>query len=159
MFPSELKSESSNSMFSISPSRLLRNSSGMTLLEIMIVLVILGGLIGVLATQVTSRLGKARVQEAKIQMSEIHKALDMYYTDCGHYPTAEAGLKALVEANSDCSNWGPDPYLKKTPKDPWGSEFIYEMQDGRPFIMSYGADQREQGTGLNADITSNDLDR
>lgn len=135
------------------------NNRGMTLLEIMIVLVILGGLIGVLATQVTSRLGKARVQEAKIQMSEIHKALDMYYTDCGSYPTAEQGLGALVEAQSSCSNWGPDPYLKNMPKDPWGSPFTYEVKDGRPFLITLGEGGREGGTGLNADITSDDLDR
>src|SRR5690606_28140939 len=89
--------------------RALQSERGMTLLEIMIVLVILGGLIGVLATQVTSRLGKARTQEAKIQMSELHKALDMYYTDCGSYPSTEQGLEALIQANPDCSNWGPDP--------------------------------------------------
>lgn len=137
--------------------RYLSNQKGMTLLEIMIVLVILSGLIGVLATQVTSRLGKARVQEAKIQMSEIQKALDMFYTECGFYPATEQGLGALVEAPSNCSNWGPDPYLKKTPKDPWGQNFIYELQNGRPFLASLGEDQREGGTGLAADITSEEL--
>ena len=135
----------------------LKNAKGMTLLEIMIVLVILSGLIGVLATQVTSRLGKARVQEAKIQMSEIQKALDMFYTECGFYPSTEQGLNALVEQPSNCSNWGPDPYLKKMPKDPWGQNFIYELQNGRPFLVSLGEDQREGGSGLAADITSDDL--
>lgn len=150
-----------NSLFKINHPALgrIRNSKGMTLLEIMIVLVILSGLIGVLATQVTKRLGKARVQEAKIQMSEIQKALDMFYTDCGFYPSTEQGLNALVQAPDGCSNWGPDSYLKNIPKDPWGSDFIYENQNGSPFLMSYGEDKREGGTALNADITSDDLNR
>ena len=136
--------------------QILKSNKGMTLLEIMIVLVILRGLIGVLATQVTSRLGKARVQEAKIQMSEIQKALDMFYTDCGFYPTTEQGLQVLVEAPTNCNNWGPDPYLKNMPKDPWQNEFIYESSGGAPTLISLGEGGREGGTGLEADISSND---
>ncbi len=134
----------------------LRNSKGMTLLEIMIVLVILSGLIGVLATQVTKQLGKARVKQARIQMSEIMKSLDMFYTDCGFYPSADQGLQALVEAPSECRNWGPDPYLKSVPKDPWGTEFIYESSGGPPTIISLGEGKREGGTGLEADISTAD---
>src|SRR4051812_38426368 len=103
----------------------VRNEKGMTLLEIMIVLVILGGLIAILATQVQGRLKTAKIRQAKIQISEIGKALDMYFTDCNQYPSTEEGLQALVQAPSTCSNWGPDPYLKKVQKDPWNGDFIY----------------------------------
>lgn len=135
--------------------KVLKNSRGMTLLEIMIVLAILGGLVAVLAGQVTSRLAKARVKEAKIQIAEIGKSLDMFYTDCGYYP--EEGLGALIEADSNCPNWGPDPYLKRVPKDPWGSEFIYEYENGSYILISYGADRREGGAKLDKDISSEDL--
>ncbi len=127
----------------------------MTLLEIMIVLAILGGLITILAGQVTSRLAAARVKEAKIQMSEIGKALDMFYTDCGSYP--ETGLEDLIEQPSSCSNWGPDSYLKRLPKDPWGRAFDYEYESGSYVLISYGEDKKPGGKGTAKDITSEEL--
>ncbi len=126
----------------------------MTLLEIMIVLVILGGLIAILAGQVQGRLKKAKINQARIQIAEYGKALDMFYTDCNSYPSPEEGLNALMEAPGSCSNWGPDPYLKKLAKDPWGGEFIYESTGGNYVLRSLGSDKREGGSGDAADISS-----
>ncbi|MCB0356785.1 MAG: type II secretion system major pseudopilin GspG, partial [Bdellovibrionales bacterium] len=128
----------------------LLNNKGMTLLEIMIVLAILGGLITILAGQVTQRLAAARVKEAKIQIAELGKALDMFYTDCGFYP--EGGLEELVNAPSNCPNWGPDPYLKKVPKDPWGNDYDYQYEDGSYVLFSYGEDRKPGGDGTAKDI-------
>ncbi len=136
---------------------MIRNNKGMTLLEIMIVLVILGSLVGILAVQVQSRLKRARINQAKIQIGEIGKALDMYYTDCGSYPPTDAGLMALVEPQSSCSNWGPDPYIKRAPKDPWNNEFVYETTGGSYTLISLGADGRIGGAADAADISSEDL--
>ena len=133
---------------------MIRNNKGMTLLEIMIVLVILGGLIAILATSVQGSLKKAKMRQAKIQISEYGKALDMYYQDCNGYPTSEEGLNALMVAPSTCANWGPDPYLKKVNKDPWGGDFIYESQGNAYVLKSLGSDKREGGAGDAADITN-----
>ncbi len=133
---------------------MIRNNKGMTLLEIMIVLVILGGLIVILAGQVTGRLKSAKIRQAKIQIAEYGKALDLYFTDCNGYPSTEEGLEALVTAPSSCSNWGPDPYIKKVNKDPWGNDFIYESTGNTYILKSLGSDRREGGTGDAADITS-----
>ena len=132
-----------------------KNQKGMTLVEIMIVLAILGGLIAVLSSSVVKQLSKARIKEAKIQMSEIGKALDMFYTDCGFYP--QEGLNDLLEARSDCNNWGPDAYLPKMPKDPWNREFEYENSGGSFILRCLGQDGREGGEGEAADISSEDL--
>lgn len=135
----------------------IKNSKGMTLLEIMIVLAILGGLITILATQVTKQLGKSRAKQAKIHISQIGNALDMYYTDCGFYPQT---LDALWNQSPDCSNWGPDPYLKKPSgdalRDPWNKEYIYEVNGGNYTLMSLGEDGREGGSGNAADISNQD---
>ena len=133
---------------------MIRNNKGMTLLEIMIVLVILGGLIAILATSVQGSLKKAKMRQAKIQISEYGKALDMYYQDCNGYPTSDEGLNALMAAPASCANWGPDPYLKKLNKDPWGGDFIYESQGNAYVLKSLGSDKREGGTGDAADITN-----
>jgi general secretion pathway protein G len=133
--------------------QLLKNKKGMTLLEIMIVLAILAGLIAVLASQVNGRLKKARINEARIQIGEYGKALDMFYTDCGFYPTE---LSALLVAPSNCSNWGPDPYVKKLSKDPWSHDFVYETNGASFKLKSYGADGKEGGEKDAADITNED---
>ncbi len=133
---------------------MIRNNKGMTLLEIMIVLVILGGLIAILATQVQGRLKKAKINQAKIQIAEYSKALDLYYTDCNRYPTTEEGMQALLTAPSSCSNWGPDPYLKKLMKDPWNGDFGYESAGNTFVLRSLGSDGREGGAGDAADVSS-----
>ncbi len=46
--------------------KMLRSSSGMTLIEIMIVLVILGGLMALLSGQFTGQLQKSKVSTTKI---------------------------------------------------------------------------------------------
>src|SRR5262249_42149268 len=134
----------------------LRDSSGMTLLEIMIVLAILAGLIAVLATQVNSRLKKAKMNEAKIQIGEYSKALDMFYTDCGFYPHSEQGVAARVQAPSNCPNWGPDAYVKKIKDDPWNHPFIYESSGNAFKLKSFGSDGKEGGTGDAQDISNED---
>ena len=138
----------------------VRNARGLTLVEIMIVLAIIGGLMALLAPRVAANLNKAKIREARLQMGEIGKALDMYYTDCGAYPTTEQGLNALLQqpaGEPGCSNWGPEAYLKKNLlKDPWNKEFIYEQTPSSYVIRSLGKDGREGGTGIDADLSTED---
>ena len=155
-----MKQQLNNLLSLKSKNSVLKNNKGMTLLEIMIVLVILGGLIASLVTVVMGRLESARIKETKIQMAELSKALDLYNGDCMNYPTTDQGLGALIEAPTSeptCSSWGPSPYIRKFPKDAWGKEFIYENQGGTYVIMSLGKDGREGGTGENQDISSENL--
>jgi len=129
--------------------KILRNQAGMTLVEIMIVLIIIGGLATILATQLIPQLGKAKVKQAKIQMGEISKSLDMFYTDCGYYPD---NLEGLVEAPESCSTWGPQAYQKNLPMDPWNSEYLYEPSGGSYSLLSLGQDRMEGGEALDKDI-------
>lgn len=137
---------------------MLRNAKGMTILEIMIVIAIVGGLMGILGNTVLGQLKKAKIKQAKIQIAEMGKALDMFYTDCGFYPGSDAGLEALVdESAANCDNWGPDPYVKKVDRDPWNNDFIYEVEGNSYILRSLGADREEGGKGENKDISSEDL--
>ena len=129
----------------------------MTLIEIMIVIAILGGLMAILGQTVMGRLKKANMNQAKILIGEVSKALDMYYTDCSSYPTTEEGLQALLAKPASCNSWGPEPYLKKMNKDPWGGELQYESHGNSYTIRSLGADKREGGTGDGEDISSDKL--
>ena len=136
------------------------DQAGMTLIEIMLVLAILGGLITVLGSQVMGYLEKSRVDNAKIQLREIGKALDMYNMGCGSYPTTDQGLAALQKSPGEeaCPNWGPEPYVKKEPKDPWNRPLVYESADGSEFTLkSLGKDKKEGGEEYNKDIEYGDL--
>jgi general secretion pathway protein G len=86
---------------------------------------------------------------------EIRFFLDMYYTDCGHYPSTHEGLDALMhKVDGHCPNWGPLPYADQLPKDPWGHFWSYTAGgDGQSFeLKSLGSDNKEGGAGDGLDI-------
>ena len=129
----------------------ISNNRGMTLIEIMIVIGIIAGISTALITNVMGSRAKAQISQAKIKMSAIASALDLYSVDCGDYPD---DLEGLMEATSSCDSWGPEPYLKgkKVFMDPWNNKYIYE-KDGSDFeLLSLGEDKREGGEGADADI-------
>ena len=135
------------------------NQSGMTLIEIMIVIAIIAGLMAVLGGQVMSSFNKSRVQNTKISMQEIKKALDQYNLSCNSYPTTDQGMMALVKdpGKDVCGNWG-EPYVKeKQLKDQWNHLFLYESDGQKVTLRSLGADGKEGGEGYNADISLDDL--
>jgi len=136
--------------------RKLKSEKGMTLIEIMIVMAILAGIASALVGVVKNSFIKSKIKTARLIISETSKALELYYTDCGFYPTADDGLDALLNASDACSDWGPEPYIKKLPKDPWGSELVYDS-DGSTFtLVSLGGNRKEGGKGADADISSED---
>ena len=130
------------------------NQKGMTLIEIMIVLIIIGGLASVLAPNVMRQLRRGNIDTAKIQIREIGKQLNLFYADCGFYPD---DLESLVEAPDNCPSWGPESYMKKLPKDPWNAGYVYELKGSDYVLTSEGADKRPGGTGSDKDISSADL--
>jgi len=130
------------------------NEQGMTLIEILIVLAIIASMMAFLVPGVTRQLDKSKVQETKIQIGQIMNALNLYYTDCGKFPSS---LEGLIQADSDCPNWGPEPYLKKAPKDAWNRPFQYSLDGNQYTIISLGADGREGGDGYAKDISSEDV--
>ena len=135
-----------------------RNDKGFTLIEIMIVLVILGGLMAILGTSVIDKLNKSRQKEAYIQIKSLSNELNQYNLDCQTFPSSEQGLQALAQSPGaeGCPNWGPEPYIKQVPKDPWGHAYIYESDGGKFTITSYGKDGKPGGTGYDRDISSED---
>lgn len=135
---------------------LLKNRRGMTLIEIMIVLAIIGSIAALLLPAVTGQLDKSKVKEARIQMTQVVNALSMYYTDCGKYPQS---LEGLTTADANCSNWGPQPYYSKKLKDPFNNDFVYELNGSEYSLKSLGKDGREGGSGYDKDITLDDLDK
>ena len=136
-----------------------RRARGMTLIEILVVLVLIGIVLGIVGGNFIGRGEKAKADAAKIEIGQIGQALDLYKLETGRYPTSGEGLQALVAAPAGANNWN-GPYWKKTqiPKDPWGNDYRYTSpgQKGAYDIVSLGADGKEGGEGANKDITSAD---
>jgi general secretion pathway protein G len=135
----------------------LKGSSGFTLIEMLVVLVIIGLIMGLVGPRVLSYLTDARIKATKLQIEALGSALDLYYLDNGRYPSSSEGLEALVRRPANSGSWN-GPYLKGAvvPVDPWKNNYTYRSpgEDSPYDIMSYGADGREGGTGNAADIKS-----
>ena len=132
-------------------------SAGMTLIEILVVLVLIGIVMGILGGNFIGKGEKAKADAAKIEIGQVGQTLDLYKLEIGRYPTTQEGLNALITAPAGVTNWN-GPYWKKTtvPKDPWGNEYKYvSPAPNAPYeISSLGADGKEGGEGPNKDITS-----
>lgn len=130
---------------------------GFTLLELLIVIAILGLLGTLTAIQLSSYLGRAKGDTAKLQVDQLVAALDLYRIDVGRLPTGEEGLGALLQSPAGAANWR-GPYLRKVEAtlDPWGRAYLYRRpgERGEYDVMSYGADGRPGGTGEDADVSN-----
>lgn len=132
----------------------MKRVRGFTLLELLVVMVIIGLLVGYVGPRYFSQLGKSEVNAAQAQIDAIETALDIYRLDMGRYPSQEENLNALLEAPENASRW-QGPYLEKSiPADPWGQPYIYRFpgERGEFDLFSYGADGQPGGDGNDADI-------
>ena len=146
-------------MFATSPQRNIarQHSSGFTLLELLVVIVIIGLLAAYVGPKYFAQLGKSEVTVAKAQMESFEKSLDTYRLDVGRYPTTEEGMAALMAAPPTAATKWNGPYLKKAvPLDPWGNAYVYRSPGAKADyeIVSTGKDGQPGGTGENADIVT-----
>jgi general secretion pathway protein G len=109
----------------------------------------IGALALVAVPTVTRELHMSERAAAEASVVTLRSALDDYAVEnLGHYPES---LEVLVT---------PDElgrrYLNRetVPLDPWGNPYLYALVDGRPRIVSYGADGVPGGEGDDADVDS-----
>jgi general secretion pathway protein G len=130
---------------------------GMTLIEILVVLVLIGVVLGIVGGNFIGKGEKAKADAAKIEIGQISQTLDLYKLEIGRYPTTQEGLQALIAGPAGVTNWN-GPYWKRStvPKDPWGNEYKYvsPAQNAPYEIISLGADGKEGGEGPNKDLSS-----
>lgn len=133
---------------------------GFTLVEMLVVITIIGLIMGLIGPRVLNYLSESKVKAARIQLQSFSSALDLFYLDAGRYPSSSEGLSALMQRAPGVAAWN-GPYLKgnSLPNDPWNHSYMYRSpgEHGPYEIISYGADGQEGGSGLAADISSENL--
>ena len=129
---------------------------GFTLVELVVVIAIIGILASIVIGRFAGKTDQAKVATAKAHISQFESAVIEFQAHCNRLPNA---LDELVNKPGDCPNWLEGGYLKgKTvPKDPWGRDYVYKVQGSSFEIISLGADGKEGGTGVDADISSQNL--
>lgn len=96
---------------------------GFTLVEIMLVVIIIGILVAMVMPRLAGRSEEARLSVARADIdANLAMALDLYELDTGTFPSSLNDLRAKP---SGTTNWR-GPYLKKTPLDPWGRQYVYK---------------------------------
>jgi len=124
------------------------------------VIVIIGLLAGVAVVSYRSTRKGAEIKTTRALLRQVEDALERYNLDVKQYPTEDQGLAALLtkptyddEAREKLWNGA---YIKKTPKDAWGNELMYQpvdeaaatTEDGAPIkpykLYSKGPDGQEE---------------
>lgn len=123
-------------------------SSGFTLMEMLLVIVIIGVLAGAVVTSLSGRSEQARITRAQADITgNLSLALDLFESDTGRYPTNDEGLEALME-NPGVTGWR-GPYLKTGLRpDPWGNEYIYARDTEYPerYVLHSSGPDGQTGT-------------
>lgn len=97
---------------------------GFTLIELMVVIVILGLLIGLVGTNVWNMLFSSTRDTAKMQMRNIGQSIDMYKA---RNRTLPKSLEELTQADPSTG----EPFMEKIPLDPWGQAYDFRVVDAR----------------------------
>lgn len=139
-----------------------KQEQGFTLIEILIAVVIIGILASLIGPSLFNNVSDAKQEAARNQLDVFKLALDDYRLDTGDYPTTQQGLEALTEKPTTPpvpENWS-GPYLDhhQVPLDPWGNKYHYQYppqhRQYKYDLYSYGKDNKEGGSGEDADVTN-----
>ena len=131
---------------------------GITLIELIVVMTIVGILAALIVPRLVGRIGGARQRVAQSNIAALEAKVVEFQIDCSRFPTAQEGLRALVRAPADVASSWKGPYVKeKDILDPWGVEYVYRSpgRHNQDFdIVTYGRDGREGGEGEDADVVN-----
>ena len=128
---------------------------GMTLVEVLAVVVILGLLAGTLVVGFGGAFAQGKSELAKTGVATVAERVEAYNITKSGWPRT---LDDLLSGSATPSDSFFLPESAAT--DPWGNRYVLIVPgpDGFPFeVVSYGADGLEGGSGEDADVSSVNL--
>lgn len=130
----------------------LHSERGLTLVEIIVVLIILSIVGTFLMSNVLGAGDKAKLKITQLQMTQLKGAIDQYQLMHNSLPNRIDDLIRCDEkAGAGCFPVANEDQIK----DAWGTTFAYSLETGsrRYKITSYGGDAKQGGTGYDGDIS------
>ena len=124
---------------------------GFSLIEIILVVVLIGGIVAFAASRILGGGDRAKHNLAEAQVQTLAEKIQQFEMDTGNLPNS---LDDLVKPPGGASGW-LGPYAKDSElKDPWNHPYAYTMPgEGKPFdLVSLGADGQAGGDSVDADI-------
>lgn len=135
--------------------RLANEEAGLTLVEIIAVIILLGVIIAVFGGGIFSQVEGAKAKLNVAKMDTVAQKLSLYKLQFGKYP---AQLKDLVEPSSEVKDSGElfTPLLgEEDLLDVWKNPYLYKTENNRRSfeLSTYGEDGKSGGEGAAQDVT------
>lgn len=128
-----------------------RAQRGFSLIEIILVVVLIGGIVAFAASRILGGGDRAKANLARAQVQTLAEKVQQYEMDTGSLPPA---LEALVDNTGNAAGW-LGPYAKAGElKDPWNHPYVYRVPGaGQAFdLVSLGKDGQAGGESVDADV-------
>lgn len=134
---------------------MLRSQRGITLVELLAVIVLIGIIMAVVAKGIFGQAASAQARTNMIRMEKLKQSLELFRLEYGRYP---GQIADLVKPSSEMRDTGKlfTPYASPDElQDVWKHDYIYQSEgDGRSFTLTtYGADGVTGGEGAKQDVT------
>lgn len=128
----------------------LKKQKGLTLVEIIVVLVILSILVGFLTGGLFSQGEKAKAKINELQIQKVKQAIGQYQLMNNTLPPDLRALAQCPPNMQACVPVGDESLLV----DAWGTQFNYSLDNnGRSYrLTSLGSDRKEGGSGVEGDV-------
>lgn len=127
------------------------SQGGFSLIEIILVVVLIGGIVAFAASRILGGGDRAKANLARAQVQTLAEKVQQYEMDTGGLPPA---LEALVDNTANAAGW-LGPYAKAGElKDPWNHPYVYRVPgEGQAFdLASLGKDGQPGGESVDADV-------
>jgi prepilin-type N-terminal cleavage/methylation domain-containing protein len=121
----------------------MKNNSGFTLIEMLIVIAIIAILAGIVLVGVSGFQASARDSRRISDIRNTQNLLELYYTQQGAYPEVE-GWSNLETAMVDTTDALPQP------SETGGLEYYYESSDGLEYIVGAALERPNNAARENA---------
>ena len=125
--------------------------AGMSLIEIIIVIVLIGAVLTFVGSRVLGGADRAKANLAKSQVTTMAQKVEAFQMDTSRLPTT---LDELVTEPSDAPGW-LGPYAKAAElNDPWGHPIEYRTpgEAGAFDLVILGKDGKVGGSSVDGDI-------